>query len=77
MVSVLASSVVDCEFEPRSGQTKDYEIGICCFSAKHEAWAHITSLAPPLFIEVAVNVYMYIYMCVKGIEFATFYDFSI
>jgi hypothetical protein len=24
-------------FEPRSGQTKDYEIGICCFSAKHAA----------------------------------------
>ena len=34
MVSVLASSVVDCGFEPYSGQTKDYEIGICCFSAK-------------------------------------------
>ena len=35
MVSVLASSVVDCGFESRSGQTKDYNIGICCFSAKH------------------------------------------
>jgi hypothetical protein len=29
MVSVLASSVVDRGLEPRSGQTKDYEIGIC------------------------------------------------
>jgi hypothetical protein len=37
MVSVLASSVVDCGFEPRSGQTKDYNIDICCFSAKHTA----------------------------------------
>jgi hypothetical protein len=37
MVSVLASSVVDRGFEPRSGQTKDYQIGICCFSAKHAA----------------------------------------
>ena len=37
MVSVLASSAVDLGFEPRSGQTKDYEIGICCFSAKHAA----------------------------------------
>jgi hypothetical protein len=37
MVSVLASSAVDRGFEPRSGQTKDYKIGICCFSAKHEA----------------------------------------
>jgi hypothetical protein len=33
--SVLASSVVDRGFEPRSGQIKDYEIGMCCFSAKH------------------------------------------
>jgi hypothetical protein len=37
MVSVLASSVVDRGFEPRSGQTKDYKTGICCFSAKHAA----------------------------------------
>jgi len=33
----LASSSVDRGFEPRSGQTKDYKIGICCFSAKHTA----------------------------------------
>jgi hypothetical protein len=37
MVSVLASSVVDRGFDPRSGQTKDYKISICCFSAKHAA----------------------------------------
>jgi len=37
MASVIASSVVDRGFESRSGQTKDYEIGICCFSAKHVA----------------------------------------
>ena len=37
MVSVLASRVVDRGFEPRLGQTKDYKIGICCFSAKHAA----------------------------------------
>ena len=35
MVSVLTSSVVDRGFEPRLGQTKDYKIGICCFSAKY------------------------------------------
>jgi hypothetical protein len=35
IVSVLAQSAVDRGFEPRSGQTKDYTIGICCFSAKH------------------------------------------
>jgi hypothetical protein len=37
MVSVLALSVVDRVFESLSGQTKDYEIGICCFSAKNAA----------------------------------------
>ena len=30
MVSVLASSAVDRGFEPRSGQTKDFKIGMCC-----------------------------------------------
>ena len=34
MVSVLA---VDRWVDPRSDQTKNYEIGICCFSAKHAA----------------------------------------
>ena len=37
MASVLASSAVDCEFESRSDQTNDCEIGFCCFSAKHAA----------------------------------------
>ena len=37
MVSMLASTAVDRGFESRSGQTKDYEIGICCFSTKHAA----------------------------------------
>jgi hypothetical protein len=37
MVRMLASSSVDRGFESRSGQTKDYNIGICCFSAKHTA----------------------------------------
>ena len=37
MVRVLASSVVDRGFEPRSCQTKDYKIGIFCLSAKHAA----------------------------------------
>jgi hypothetical protein len=35
MVSMLALSVVGRGFKPQSGQTKDYAIGICCFSAKH------------------------------------------
>ena len=37
MVSVLASSAVDCGFESWSGQTKDYKIGICYFFAKQAA----------------------------------------
>ena len=37
MVSVLASSVVDRGFDPRSVQTKDYKICICCFSTKKAA----------------------------------------
>ena len=37
MVSVLASSAIDCGYEPRSCQTKEYRIGICCFSAKNAA----------------------------------------
>ena len=32
---MVALSAVDCVFEPGSGQTKDYKLGICCFSAKH------------------------------------------
>ena len=30
-------SAVDRGFEPQSDHTKDYKIGICCFSAKHAA----------------------------------------
>ena len=37
MVSILTSSEVDRGFKPWSGQTKDYKIDICCFSAKHTA----------------------------------------
>ena len=37
MVSMLDTSTVDCGFEPWSGQTKDYEICICCFPVKHAA----------------------------------------
>jgi hypothetical protein len=38
MVSVFSSSEVDNGFKPRSGYTKDYDIAMCCFSAKHAAW---------------------------------------
>ena len=35
MANVIAYSAIDRGFESQSGQTKDYKIGICCFSAKH------------------------------------------
>ena len=35
MNSVLVSKVEYHGFEPWSGQTKDYKIGICYFSAEH------------------------------------------
>jgi hypothetical protein len=37
MVIVLDSIAVDRGFDPRSGQIKDYKIGICCFPSKHAA----------------------------------------
>ena len=37
LVSVLALSAVDREFEPWLGETEDYKICICCFSAKRAA----------------------------------------
>ena len=44
MVSVLASTAVDRGFKPWLGQTTNYKIGICCFSAKHIALRRKTSL---------------------------------
>ena len=37
LIKRSVSSAVDRGFEPRSGQTKAYKIGVCCFSAKHVA----------------------------------------
>jgi hypothetical protein len=34
---MLASNAVGHGFKPRLGQTKDYKIGVCPFSAKHTA----------------------------------------
>jgi len=30
----VSEDSIGSEFEPQSGQTKDYKIGICCFTAK-------------------------------------------
>jgi len=37
IVSLLASSAVDRGFKARSGRTKEYDIGMCCFFPKHVA----------------------------------------
>ena len=37
MVNVLATSAIDCGHELRSCQTKEYNIGMCCFFAKNTA----------------------------------------
>jgi hypothetical protein len=37
MARVLASSVVHRWFESQFGQVKDYNVGICCFSASRAA----------------------------------------
>ena len=44
MVSVLTLSAIDRWFGSRSCQTKDYKIGICCFSAKHTPLRRIGKL---------------------------------
>ena len=36
MISMFASSAVDCGFECQSGQINDYKIGICCFASKND-----------------------------------------
>jgi hypothetical protein len=37
MVRVFTSSVINRELKSRSGQTMDYNIGVCCFYAHHAA----------------------------------------
>ena len=64
MVSVLASNVVDRGFESRSGQIKDYKIGICSNSAKHitlrrKRTTHLSSISS-LFCQGNKSTKMYI-----------------
>ena len=37
IISVFPSSAEDRGFEPQSGKTKDYKIGMCCFPATNAA----------------------------------------
>ena len=64
MVSVFASSAVDHGFESRSGQTKDYKIGICCFSAKH---ATLSRKSKDLLAQNQDNVSEWSDMSIRGL----------
>jgi hypothetical protein len=66
MASVLASNAVDRGFEPRSGQTKDYDIGICCFSAKHAA---LRGKSKDWLARNQKNVSEWSYMSTRGLLF--------
>ena len=66
MVSLLASSAVDRGFDPRSGQTKDYKIGICCFSAKHAA---LRSKSTDWLVRIQDNVSEWGDMSIRGLLF--------
>jgi hypothetical protein len=66
MVSMLASSAVDLGFEPWSGQTKDYKIDICCFSAKHTA---LRSKSKDWFAQNQNNVSEWGDMSIRGLLF--------
>ena len=64
MVSVLTSNVVDRGFESRSGQIKDYTIGMCSNSAKHtelrrKRIKHLSSIST-LFCQGNKSTKMYI-----------------
>jgi hypothetical protein len=46
MVSVFTSSAVYRGFETRLDKTKDFKIGICCFSVKYAGWLGIRIMCP-------------------------------
>ena len=66
MVSILASSAADRGFEPRSGQTKDYNIDICGFSVKHTA---LRSKSKDWLAQNHNNVSEWSDICIRGLFF--------
>ena len=66
MDSVFDSSVVDRGFEPRSDQTKDYDIGKFCFSAKHTS---LRSKSKDWLARNQNNVYEWSDMSTRGLLF--------
>jgi hypothetical protein len=53
---MVIMSLVDRGLDSRSGQTNDYQIGICCFPANHTA---LSSKSTDLLARNLVNVLMY------------------
>ena len=68
MVNVLASSAVYRVFEPWSGKIKNYNIGICCFSAKH-AHAALRRHRKDLLSWNQTNVSEWSDMSTRGLQF--------
>ena len=66
MVSVLVPVAVEFGFESRSGQTKDYKIGICCFSSKHAA---LRSKSKDWLVRNQNNVSEWNNMSIRGLLF--------
>ena len=60
--------MVDCEFAYRSGQTKDYLIGICCFSAKHKIPSGATSGAGTAYTSGAPEFASVFTTCISGVH---------
>ena len=53
---MVIMSLVDRGLDSRSGQTNDYQIGICCFLGNHTA---LSSKSTDLLARNLVNVLMY------------------
>jgi hypothetical protein len=66
MFTMLVSSVVDRGFEPRTGQTKDYNIDIGCCSSKH---ASLRSKSKDWLPRNQNNVFEWIDMSIRGLLF--------
>ena len=62
VVSMFALNVVNCGFEPLSGQTKDQNIGICYLSTKYAA---LRSKSKEIMAGKQDNVYLWTVVSVK------------